>query len=191
MNILLTEKSKAFIESVASRIQDFVELKQQNKYDYSRFMSFLISLGAKFHKDVRDYTTGDTIHLTFLENNIEDLKAIEEKQYHFSKDQALKLFHESWHFLKYQLLTPNKASNAFEKKLVSENSFTEYSNVNEENEANYFSRAMYIPEREFRKDVVENVDSDGYCDIYRIASEYDLSYSEVINRGNELNIWKK
>lgn len=179
---MLTEKYKDFIENTALKFQNiFKSTKAPNKYDYSEVQEWLESIGAKFQKSEEDYTIDNVIYLSFFDGkklNIND-----------NMENTKKLFHEVWHFITNKInetQIQNSESPATQPKL---DYYNDKSIQVVEISANYFSRAMLLPEKNFVHSVMKNLNVNGSCDIFEVAKEFCVSYVDVIARGNDLNIW--
>jgi len=179
---MLTEKYKDFIENTALKFQsNFKETKEPNKYNYLEVQKWLESMGAEFRKGDGDYTRGNVIYLSFFDNerlNIND-----------NMENTKKLFHEVWHFISNRI---NGMQNQNDEATPIQ-SKPDYYNDKPiqvvEISANYFSRAMLLPEKNFVQSVMKNLNVNGSCDIFEVAKEFCVSYVDVIARGNDLNIW--
>lgn len=191
---MLTEKRKKFIESIALRVQDYVGYQEPNIYNYNHVIDFLKEMGANFKHGTENYTKGSNIYLTFFsENNSSDVKKgfknDDNGNIIFNTDESIILFHELWHFLYNRLfasLEQAKYMQDHENYLTDNSSFAV---SNEEDDAIYFSFAMFIPEKTFRKYVSVNSDIDGFCDIYTLADTFRIPYYSIYKRGNELRLW--
>lgn len=182
---MLTEKNKAFIESVALKIQELANIQFPNKYNYTNIVEFLKNLGAEFYHDDHNWTEGNRIHLTFIDTE-GNFPKNSENMIEINDENAKIFFHETWHFISHKLLC--------ELKHTTENKAHPFSCANiepDESAAIYFSRAMILPEGSFRRTVTENVNIEGFCNIYKVAEQFDSQYTEIVKRGNDLNLWNK
>lgn len=177
---MLTEKTKNFIEKVAIDMQGELEMDVPNKYSVKDIVEFVKSMGcyvlfgAKKHSYAVE-SNKSTIHLAFAEECLERGN---------TNDVLKVLFHEIWHFI----------SDRISDDISDETYNSDYSEVSvnpREASANYFTRAMLLPEEEFVKNVINNVDSNGMCNIFAVARMFNVSYVDVIARGNDLSLWNK
>lgn len=179
---MLTEKDRAFIESMAKGIQKEVGCEPPNKYDFNRVMNYFTDAGAVFKHGDFAHTRENIIYLPFYFEG----KEIEDPQSH-----ADVLFHEIWHFIVYIIREfQNNAESQNGLKAESNNHmYTEKTIEKEESSSNFFSRAMLLPEEAFREKVTEYSDIEGRCDIFSVAKQFSTSFSKVISRGNDLQLW--
>ena len=182
----MTEKYKDFIERTAKKIQaSLPSFGAPNKYNYSEILKWLEHSGAKIVQGDVNRTIGNTIQLQFLDSND---SIFNDKKCDFESSKIF--FHEMWHFIS------NKINNEQGHRESSNDSFTVSSDGFHDKSislieisANYFSRAMLFPEKNFLEEVMKNVDVNGNCDIYNVAEQFSASYTDVIARGNDLNLW--
>ena len=180
---MLTERDRAFIESMAKGIQKEVGCEPPNKYDFNKVIKYFAGAGAIFKHGDFAHTRENIIYLPFYFEG----KEIDDPQSH-----ADVLFHEIWHFIEYII-------REFQNKKVGENGLNSGSNNHmytekntterEESASNFFSRAMLLPEEAFREKVTEYSDINGRCDIFAVAKQFSTSFSKVISRGNDLQLW--
>lgn len=180
---MLTEKYKDFIEATALEIQGcFETTKVPNKYDYSEVIRKMQSLGAKFEQAEDNYTEENTIYLSFYDPcNFE--------MFETSIENRKKFFHEIWHFISNKIDALQDYPVQEKECRVCPDHYTVASNNVLEIAANYFTRAMLLPESHFLKSIMKNLNISGACNIFQVAKEFDVSYIDVIARGNDLNIW--
>jgi Zn-dependent peptidase ImmA (M78 family) len=58
-----------------------------------------------------------------------------------------------------------------------------------EYEANEFAAELLMPQEVFIQIVNENVDSDGVCDIFKVAQHFEVSSSAALTRGKFLGLF--
>lgn len=183
---MLTEKYKDFIERTAKKIQrSLPSFEAPNKYDFSEVHNWLKGSGAQISCGATNRTMGNVIYLNFIKSEKDFAKAITND---FEKSKIL--FHEMWHFISNKLYAIENGDELSEKNSVDLcGEFADKSISPIEISANYFSRAMLFPEKEFVQTVMQNVDVNGNCDIFKVAECFSSSYTDVIARGNDLNLW--
>lgn len=169
---MLTEKTKNFIEKIAKNMQEKIGTSDPKKYEIGKIVDFVqdMKCEVEFNQELDSFNTKDgkkTICLSFTknDNNNENLKI---------------LFHEIWHFISSSLSDVEVSSQ-----------YSEVSINPNEAEANYFSRAMLLPEESFVNEVINNITDSGMCNIFNVATLFNVSYLDVIARGNDLSIWNK
>lgn len=59
--------------------------------------------------------------------------------------------------------------------------------------ARLFVLAILLPEKEFFNCMIENIDlsSDQKVNIFNMADYFNISYVDIITRGNQLEVWKR
>lgn len=156
-----------------------------NKYDYNEIRKRLNGSGAVISPGETNCTIGKTIYLNFIKSENDLAKALNDD---FEKSKIL--FHEMWHFISNKILEIQPNSEEFENNSIcSSGNFADKSISPSEISANYFSRAMLFPEKTFVEIVMQNVDVNGNCNIFRVAESFSSSYTDIIARGNDLNLW--
>lgn len=58
-----------------------------------------------------------------------------------------------------------------------------------EYEANEFAAALLMPEGVFRREIVNQTNDDGLCDLHAVARIFHVSYESALNRGKFLKIF--
>ena len=170
MRKLLNEKSKNFIEKVADNMQEQLEIENTKSYSIDDIIEFVKSMGCevRFDSSINSYSVEEgksVIQLAFHDN------------YSENKNDVLKvLFHEIWHFISDK---------------ISDDNVEKYYKLIQDASANYFSRAMILPANEFIMVVIDNTTSNGMCNIFSMAKFFNVSYMDIIARGNDLNLWNR
>lgn len=178
LRVLLSEKTKSFIERVANNLQHEIMVDSPNLYDINSIIDFVNSMGCsiEFEKGCNRFTINDECKI-YLEYDLSEIIA--------DSDILIKvlrvIFHEIWHFISSRIFSSDS-------NLIEGNYNEDSLSVNEAS-ANYFSRAMLLPENIFVQSVINNIDSNGMCNIFEVASYFNVDYTDVIARGNDLNLW--
>lgn len=178
---MLTEKTKNFIERVASRMQGDVSIEEPNSYNIDEIKGLLKDMGCVIEYDADDnYYCNKVINLKFSDFTDDPI----EKEGAMSKNEKMKiLFHEIWHFISEEIHPQDDDS---ESKPI------EYAPISvnyKEATANYFMRAMIFPMETFVKSIIENISKDGMCNVFNVAKKFNTDYVDVIARGNDLDLW--
>ena len=172
---MLTAKYKKRIEQIALDLhQSFWSLKD-NDYDLAEILNFIESLHGKVLFDQNENkVTEKEISLSF--SNEQFFKENEGNRLNLREI----FFHEVWHFLE----------NTMDLDVDGDGGFTDiFSSSVSEMSAGYFSRAMLMPEKDFIESVIENTDIKGMCNVFGVAKKFKVDYTNVIGRGNDLNLW--
>lgn len=158
---MLTNKDQRFIESIASKLQERLEIKEKpNIYDYYGINKFIENLGYKVvFNCFKNGQTHDTILLEFDDPNV-----------NYNEDNYIKMLHQL--FFEIWIITKKKANI----------NIVRYNNA----DANYFVRAMLMPEEIFVMTVIDNTGLDGMCNIFDVAKVFRVDYIEVSARGKDL-----
>lgn len=170
---MLTEKHKNVVEQIANEFQKkFMSKKSVDIiYDFESFTSFLEIMGCKIYYSAKcNKAQGKEIYFSF-----------KQEQINIAENRKI-FFHEVWHFIACELRLFDNATRCFDKN---------YSIEISEMTAGYFSRAMNMPEKYFISNVIKNTDLKGSCNIFKVAEEFDVEFTDVIGRGNDLNLWNR
>lgn len=174
---VLSDIYKNFIEEAASQFRNVAKLGVPvTEGNAKELKKCLINLGVNFKNSKRDYTENETMYLTFFKDDILDLSTIENRK---------KLFHELWHFINNAVIDKNN-----EDEVSPQYAYTDASIVPIEISANYFSRAIILPTREFVDSLMRHIDLDGTFNIRDVAADFQTDYSDVIERCNDLELFK-
>lgn len=185
---MLSQKFKDFIEETASTIRDQLKRTEEpNKYNYDEILDWLRDNGAEIQFGEENRTDGTIITLNFYsedENHPDghvDINGSYEKKKIF--------FHEMWHFI-FNKLSPELWPDLNDPTALS-GAFTLDSVSSYEMAANFFAMSMIYPEKYFVKSIMDNISSNGSCDIYSVAEEFETRYPSVIARGKDLKLWSE
>lgn len=181
VNRLLSEKTKSFIEKLALDFQDEISVDSPNSYDVVSLVDFVNSMGCQieFNKDYDRFHYINNIPTIYLKNDMRD-KNLTRVEY----ISILRVFfHEVWHFISERINI-----NCNESVHEGDDFALESMSPNEAS-ANYFSRAMIFPEVHFIQCVIRYTLSNGMCNIFEVAKHFNSTYTDVIARGNDLNLW--
>lgn len=181
VNCLLSEKTKSFIEKLASDFQSEISVNSPNLYDVESIVDFVNSMGCQieFNQDYNRFFINNNIPTIYLKNDLRD-ENLTISEY---VSNLRVFFHEVWHFI-------SKSININCDDLVLDgDDFALDSLSPNEASANYFSRAMIFPEVYFIQCVIRNTLSNGMCNIFEVAKFFNSTYTDVIARGNDLNLW--
>lgn len=190
---MLKESHKTVVEQIALEFQkvfrdDEINELKPVKYNIEKLMSYVRSMGCDFKFGQPENKTDEKIiYFTFTDGDLVN-----------NVSGCLKIFfHEVWHYIVFYLnLLPQDEN----KELViieTENEETvrysrdEFSTSLDEMSAAYFSRAMLMPEKNFFRCVFEYTDIKGTCNIFKVAEIFNVEFTDVIGRGNDLNLWNK
>ena len=175
--MVLTEKNKKFIESVASDLQTRLNVSEPNEYATTTLYDFMTGVGLKIVITDNEtcYLENDTIYLNnkkfSYENGIFSCKKVDLKI----------LFHELWHGIikKVTLDSEKPQTQQYDESVMTADELA----------AQYFSRAMLMPAKPFIDKVVKSIGIDGMCNVFDIADIFHVEYLDVIARGSDLNLW--
>ncbi len=170
---MLTEKYKSVVERIAVELQKEFIIKESKeiKYDFNRLITFLKDMGCVFRFNSNcNEVESDNMHLAFEESEIN------------SSENRKIFFHETWHFMAFKLGLFENSKAGFEES---------YSTELSEMTAGYFSRAMNMPENRFINCAILNTDLKGNCNIFEVAKFFKVDFTDVIGRGNDLNLWNR
>ena len=167
---MLTDKYKNFIKQLAENFQSVVSIDKNYRYNINDLVEFVEGMGCTFKwNQTNNFSNKEKIHLSFDKNNV----------YNNNKENLKILFHEIWHFISIKIgISINQ-----------ENSYNPASISIDELAANFFSRIMIMPEKQFISLVINHTRQDGMCNIYSVAKDFGVDYLDVIARGNDLNLW--
>lgn len=175
--MVLTEKNKKFIESVASDLQSRLNVSEPNEYATNVLYDFITGVGLKIEITNNEacYLENDTI---YLDNKRFSLK---DEKFNCAKIDLKILFHEIWHGIIKKVMP---TSTELQIQQYDESVMTA-----DELAAQYFARAMLMPAKPFIDKVVKSIGIDGMCNIFLIADIFHVEYPDVIARGSDLNLW--
>lgn len=176
---MLSEKTKSFIEKLAYNFQEAITYQSPNLYNVDSIINFVSSMGCEivFNTGFNKFVFDNGAYKIQFESDLVTYKQTPSDTVRFLRV----FFHEVWHFI------TKKINLDFEG--YDDNAYTPESLSIKEATANYFSRAMVFPERIFVQCVINHTQSDGMCNIFEVAKHFNLPYSDVIARGNDLNLW--
>ena len=175
--MVLTEKNKKFIESVASDLQTRLNVSEPNEYATSTLYEFMtgVGLNIKLTENKTCYLENDTIYLD--RNRFSFVDGI----FSCEKVDLKILFHELWHGIikKVTLASEEPQTQQYDESVMTADELA----------AQYFSRAMLMPSKPFIDKVVKSIGVDGMCNVFDIADIFQVEYPDVIARGSDLNLW--
>ena len=175
--MLLTEKNKKFIESVASDLQTRLEVSEPNEYATGTLYEFMMGVGLhiEFTENETCYLENETIYLDRKRFSLVD------GVFTCKKIDLKILFHELWHGI-IKMVTPTSEEPQTQQ-------YDESVMTADELAAQYFSRAMLMPAKPFVDKVVKSIGIDGMCNVFDVADIFQVEYPDVIARGSDLNLW--
>lgn len=158
---MLTNKEQRFIESIAVSLQARLEIiKKPNIYSFTDILKFLDNLGYKVIFNCQNNE--------LKENSI--LLSFDESQTENNEEKFVEMLQILFKYI--WIITKKKADVTMVK----------YNDA----DANYFVRAMLMPEEVFMEAAIDNVDLEGMCNIFNVAKVFKVDYLDVSARGKDL-----
>lgn len=163
---MLSYKERMFLENTAKRLYEEIGIqKQPNIYNYSNLINYIGDMKYKVVFEASENKVDkNTIYLKCKEP---DASYTDKEYVEFQKE------------LLYQIWIIAKKKYALIMKKF------------DEADARVFFRAMLMPEKAFVEEVTKNINTEGMCNIFKVAKVFNVDYMDVSARGNDLGIWNR